>query len=172
MTRARATHRRVARPLIGVVAAAAGVIALANGPTASAAPAAAPTPIYLDTHYTFAERAADLVSRMTLPEKVGQLHTNSAPAIPRLGVQQYTYWSEGQHGLNTLGADTNHGHRTPAACTRRASRPTSPHDVLGSEPDLPGDDGDLRRGPRLAGQVAVGHRPEQPRPRPRTTTAP
>jgi beta-glucosidase-like glycosyl hydrolase len=66
-------------------------------------------PIYLNTHYSFAERAADLVSRMTLPEKVQQLHTNSAPAIPRLGVQQYTYWSEGQHGLNTLGANTNHG---------------------------------------------------------------
>ena len=27
-------------------------------------------------------------------------------AIPRLGVQQYTYWSEGQHGVNRLGADT------------------------------------------------------------------
>ena len=69
----------------------------------------ASVPIYLDTHYSFAERAADLVSRMTLAEKVAQLHTNSAPAIPRLGVQQYTYWSEGQHGINTLGADTNNG---------------------------------------------------------------
>jgi beta-glucosidase len=66
-------------------------------------------PIYLDTHYSFSERAADLVSRMTLPEKVAQLHTNSAPAIARLGVQQYTYWSEGQHGINTLGADSNNG---------------------------------------------------------------
>jgi beta-glucosidase len=68
-----------------------------------------PTPVYLDTHYSFAERAADLVSRMTLPEKVGQLHTNNAPPIPRLGVQQYTYWSEGQHGINRLGANTNNG---------------------------------------------------------------
>ncbi|WP_370377556.1 glycoside hydrolase family 3 C-terminal domain-containing protein [Catenulispora sp. GAS73] len=71
--------------------------------------AAAAQPIYLNTHYTFAERAADLVSRMTLPEKVAQLQTNSAPAIPRLGVQEYTYWSEGQHGINTLGADSNRG---------------------------------------------------------------
>src|SRR5579885_1930294 len=61
-------------------------------------------PIYLNTHYSFAERAADLVSRMTLGEKVLQLHTNSAPAIPRLGVQQYTYWREGQHGINRLRA--------------------------------------------------------------------
>jgi len=66
-------------------------------------------PIYMNTHYTFAERAADLVSRMTLAEKVAQLQTNNAPAIPRLGVQQYTYWSEGQHGVNTLGADSNRG---------------------------------------------------------------
>ena len=67
------------------------------------------TPIYLDTSYSFAERAADLVSRMTLAEKVAQLRTDNAPAIPRLGVQQYTYWNEGQHGINALGADTNPG---------------------------------------------------------------
>ncbi len=77
--------------------------------TVAASAATVAVPIYLDTHHSFAERAADLVSRMTLAEKVQQLHTNSAPAIPRLGVQQYTYWSEGQHGLNTLGANTDHG---------------------------------------------------------------
>ena len=66
-------------------------------------------PVYRNTHYSFAERAADLVSRMTLAEKVQQLQTNNAPAIPRLGVQQYTYWSEGQHGLNRLGADAAEG---------------------------------------------------------------
>jgi beta-glucosidase-like glycosyl hydrolase len=80
--------------------------AQAAGP---ANPPAATTPIYLDTRYSFAERAADLVSRLTLAEKVAQLRTNSAPAIPRLGIQQYTYWSEGQHGVNALGANTNHG---------------------------------------------------------------
>jgi beta-glucosidase-like glycosyl hydrolase len=67
------------------------------------------TPLYRDTSYSFAERAADLVSCMTLTEKVAQLHTNNAPAIPRLGVQQYTYWSEGQHGVNSLGADSDNG---------------------------------------------------------------
>jgi len=71
--------------------------------------AAATLPIYLNTHYSFTERAADLVSRMTLAEKAAQLQTSNAPAIPRLGVQQYTYWSEGQHGLNRLGADTAAG---------------------------------------------------------------
>jgi beta-glucosidase len=70
------------------------------------------TPLYLDTRYTHAERAADLVSCMSLAEKVAQLMSNSAPAIPRLGVQQYTYWSEGQHGINTMFADTNNGGAT------------------------------------------------------------
>jgi len=91
---------------------AAGLLATTLTAAASPPPAAARSgtiPVYLDTHYSFAERAADLVSRMTLPEKVAQLHTNNAPAIPRLGVQQYTYWSEGQHGINTLGADSNNG---------------------------------------------------------------
>ncbi|NUR60594.1 MAG: beta-glucosidase [Catenulispora sp.] len=83
--------------------------AASAAPAAGAAAVSTATPIYLDTSYSFAERAADLVSRMTLPEKVAQLHTNSAPAIPRLGVQTYTYWSEGQHGINLLGADSNNG---------------------------------------------------------------
>jgi beta-glucosidase-like glycosyl hydrolase len=87
----------------------AGLAAPAASSAGATAAADTPTPIYLNTKYPFAERAADLVSRMTLAEKVAQLRTNSAPAIPRLGVQQYTYWSEGQHGLNTLGANTNHG---------------------------------------------------------------
>jgi len=66
-------------------------------------------PIYLDTTYSFRERAADLVSRMTLSEEVLQLHTNFAPAIPRLGVSQYFYWSEGQHGINAMFGSINIG---------------------------------------------------------------
>ncbi|HZC69154.1 MAG TPA: glycoside hydrolase family 3 C-terminal domain-containing protein [Jatrophihabitans sp.] len=98
------------RPLVAVAAAVLALgTALAVAPQTAASPTGSNVPIYLDTSYSFAERAADLVSRMTLPEKVAQLHTNSAPAIPRLGVQQYTYWSEGQHGVNTLGANTNNG---------------------------------------------------------------
>src|SRR5512146_2771229 len=43
-------------------------------------------------------RAADLVSRMTLEEKVLQMQ-NSAPAIPRLGVGVFNYWNEALHGV-------------------------------------------------------------------------
>ncbi|GGA03628.1 glycoside hydrolase family 3 protein [Dyella caseinilytica] len=38
-----------------------------------------------------------LVARMTLPEKVSQLQSG-APAIPRLGIAAYDWWSEGLHG--------------------------------------------------------------------------
>ncbi|SEN80319.1 glycoside hydrolase family 3 C-terminal domain-containing protein [Actinacidiphila rubida] len=90
----------------------AGVPAVAQASpqgTSASAGAASPVPVYLDTHHSFAERAADLVSRMTPDEKTAQLQTNDAPAVPRLGVQRYTYWSEGQHGINRLGADTAAG---------------------------------------------------------------
>ena len=92
------------------------------------------TPVYLDTHYSFHERAADLVSRMTLAEKVAQLRTNSAPAIPRLGVQQYTYWSEGQHGINALGANTNNGGVTGGP--RATSFPTNFASTMSWDPQL------------------------------------
>jgi beta-glucosidase-like glycosyl hydrolase len=103
-----AHRRRVAFATVGLSVLAFLVSTVGGAPPTGAAPAAT-VPIYQDTHYSFAERAADLVSRMTLREKVQQLHTNNAPAIPRLGVQQYTYWSEGQHGLNRLGADAGEG---------------------------------------------------------------
>jgi beta-glucosidase len=93
-----------------------------------------PLPVYLDTHYSPAERAADLVSRMTLAEKVAQLHTNSAPAIPRLGVQEYTYWNEGQHGLNTLFNDTNNGGATGGV--HATSFPTNFASTMSWDPKL------------------------------------
>jgi beta-glucosidase len=39
---------------------------------------------------------------MTLQEKAAQLATTNAPAIPRLGVQEYAYWSEALHGVNAF----------------------------------------------------------------------
>jgi beta-glucosidase len=51
------------------------------------------------------QRAADLVSRMTLEEKVSQT-MNSSVAIPRLGVPAYDWWSEGLHGIARSGYAT------------------------------------------------------------------
>jgi len=43
-------------------------------------------------------RARDIVSRMTLDEKVLQMQS-TAPAIPRLGVPIYNWWNEALHGV-------------------------------------------------------------------------
>jgi beta-glucosidase len=51
------------------------------------------------------ERVRDLVGRMTLAEKVGQM-VNEAPAIPRLGIPEYDWWSEGLHGVGRAGIAT------------------------------------------------------------------
>jgi beta-glucosidase len=62
-------------------------------------------PIYRDTSKSFEERAADLVSRMTLEEKVSQLQNNAA-GIPRLDVPPYEWWNEALHGVARAGAAT------------------------------------------------------------------
>lgn len=55
-------------------------------------------PIYLNTAYSFEERAADLVSRLTPEEKESLLGNNMAP-VPRLGIKSYNVWSEALHGI-------------------------------------------------------------------------
>lgn len=58
------------------------------------------TPLYLDTTKSFEERAEDLVSRMTLDEKISQM-VHFASRIERLGVNKYNWWSECLHGVCT-----------------------------------------------------------------------
>ena len=62
-------------------------------------------PAYLDPGLDADARAADLVSRMTVDEKLSQL-TNQAAAIPRLGVAEYEWWNECLHGVARAGAAT------------------------------------------------------------------
>ena len=44
------------------------------------------------------ERVDDLVSRLTIEEKIAQM-INDAPAIDRLGVPAYNWWNEILHGV-------------------------------------------------------------------------
>jgi beta-glucosidase len=81
------------------------VPALFAGTLAAAPPTAGGAPIYKDLGRSFEERAADLVARMTLEEKVAQLQ-NDAPAIPRLDVPAYEWWNEALHGVARAGAAT------------------------------------------------------------------
>lgn len=81
------------------------IICIVLGSLLAASALASDTPIYLDLNRSFRERAADLVSRMTLEEKVSQMG-NVAPAIPRLGVPAYDWWNEALHGVARAGAAT------------------------------------------------------------------
>jgi beta-glucosidase len=56
------------------------------------------TPPYLNPDLSPQARAADLVSRMTLQEKVLQMQSGS-PALPRLGIPAYNWWGEALHGV-------------------------------------------------------------------------
>jgi beta-glucosidase len=68
-------------------------------------PALAQQPAYLNTSLPFEQRAADLVSRLTLEEKVQQMK-DVAPAIERLGVPAYNWWNEALHGVARSGLAT------------------------------------------------------------------
>jgi len=63
------------------------------------------SPKYLDERLSPEDRAADLVSRLTLDEKVRQMQ-NAAPAIPRLAIPAYEWWNEGLHGVARNGLAT------------------------------------------------------------------
>ncbi|HZX74185.1 MAG TPA: glycoside hydrolase family 3 N-terminal domain-containing protein, partial [Cyclobacteriaceae bacterium] len=60
---------------------------------------------FLNTELSIDNRVNDLVSRMTLEEKISQM-VNDAPAIERLGVPKYNWWSEGLHGVARAGLAT------------------------------------------------------------------
>ena len=51
------------------------------------------------------QRVEDLLSRLTLEEKTS-LMMNSSPAIPRLGIPQWDWWSEALHGVGRNGLST------------------------------------------------------------------
>ncbi len=57
---------------------------------------------YQDSKLSAKERAADLCSRLTLEEKA-QLMLDESPAIPRLGIKKFFWWSEALHGAANQG---------------------------------------------------------------------
>ncbi len=79
-----------------VFSAALAMVALSGG---------AQTLPYQNPELSAAERAADLCSRLTLDEKV-KLTMHSSPAIERLGVPSYDWWSEALHGIGRNGIAT------------------------------------------------------------------
>lgn len=60
---------------------------------------------YQNTSLPPEERAADLVQRLTLEEKVSLMQNNSS-AVPRLGIKPYNWWNEALHGVARNGRAT------------------------------------------------------------------
>ncbi|MCF7805089.1 MAG: glycoside hydrolase family 3 C-terminal domain-containing protein [Candidatus Marinimicrobia bacterium] len=60
---------------------------------------------YLNPELPIDQRVDDLVSRMTLEEKVSQMQDH-APAIPRLDIPEYNWWNEALHGVARAGTAT------------------------------------------------------------------
>ncbi|XP_027368380.1 probable beta-D-xylosidase 7 [Abrus precatorius] len=57
---------------------------------------------FCNPNLPISQRAKDLVSRLTLDEKLAQL-VNSAPPIRRLGIPSYEWWNEALHGVADAG---------------------------------------------------------------------
>jgi beta-glucosidase len=60
---------------------------------------------YQNPNLSAEQRAEDLLSRLTLEEKV-KLMMDTSPAIPRLGIPQFQWWSEALHGVGRNGYTT------------------------------------------------------------------
>lgn len=64
-----------------------------------------PLPLHQNTTQPPEVRAADLVARLTLDEKISQMQ-HAAPAVDRLGIPEYNWWNECLHGVGRAGTAT------------------------------------------------------------------
>ena len=60
---------------------------------------------FMNPNLSVEERVNDLVGRMTLEEKIGQM-MNTAPSIKRLEIPEYNWWNECLHGVARAGLAT------------------------------------------------------------------
>ncbi len=63
------------------------------------------TYLFLDPDLPIDERVDNLISQLTMEEKVGQLNYD-APAVERLGIPEYNWWNECLHGVGRAGLAT------------------------------------------------------------------
>jgi beta-glucosidase len=99
-----------------VVSFSASEMADAYSAAATHIPEISEPPIWRGPSQPLPARANDLIRRMSLAEKVAQLQ-NGAPAIPRLGLPVYDYWSEALHGVANNGDATVFPQAIGAAAT-------------------------------------------------------
>jgi beta-glucosidase len=96
---------RVLRAVVLPLAGCGTLVLVAQTAFAQAPPPDSKTQAFWNPVLPVEERVNDLISKMTLEEKTSQLLSVS-PAIPRLGVPAYNYWSEALHGVGNDGAAT------------------------------------------------------------------
>ncbi|HEX4351030.1 MAG TPA: glycoside hydrolase family 3 N-terminal domain-containing protein, partial [Verrucomicrobiae bacterium] len=102
----------------------------------AAAASKVPTPkgpeIWKDPAQPTDARVNDLISRMSLAEKVEQIR-NNAPTIPRLGVPAYNFWNEALHGVARAGVATVFPQAIGLAATWDAPLVHDEADVISTE---------------------------------------
>lgn len=69
---------------------------------------------FCDKSLSVENRVEDLVKRLTLEEKIGNL-VNSAAEVSRLGIPKYEWWSEALHGVSNIGPGTHFSSVVPGA---------------------------------------------------------
>ena len=77
-------------------------------------------------------RAKELVAKMTVEEKISQLLYN-APAIERLGINEYNWWNEAAHGVARAGTATVFPHAIAMAATFNPETVNRIGDVISTE---------------------------------------
>jgi beta-glucosidase len=115
----------------------AGLAPVAIAQSAAKKPAPAPVKqhpnqIWFDATQPVEKRVDALVAGMTLEEKAAQMN-NHAPAVPRLGVPEYDYWSEGLHGIARSGYSTLFPQAIGMAATWDVNLQHQIGDVVGTE---------------------------------------
>lgn len=89
-------------------------------------------PIYKDTRQSLDARVTDLVSKLTLAEKVSLLGYRSQ-AVPRLNIPAYNWWNEGLHGVARAGDATIFPQAIAMAATFDDSLLTQVSNVISTE---------------------------------------
>ncbi|CAL0300804.1 unnamed protein product [Lupinus luteus] len=69
---------------------------------------------FCDMSLSVEDRVGDLVKRLTLQEKIGNLG-DSAIEVSRLGIPKYKWWSEALHGVSNVGPGTHFSSLVPGA---------------------------------------------------------
>ncbi|MGD8858028.1 MAG: glycoside hydrolase family 3 N-terminal domain-containing protein, partial [Chloroflexota bacterium] len=60
---------------------------------------------FLNSELPIDERVEDLISQLTLEEKISQM-VHDALAVERIGLPAYNWWNEGLHGVGRAGVAT------------------------------------------------------------------